>query len=89
MAAVLKRNAPLAWTIAAIGLLIVAAVAVRVSGVRPYGEQAILAQIEDDDRALCGKFGIAIATPKFSDCLTDLVDLRQRHVQLLAAYGWL
>jgi hypothetical protein len=89
MAAVLKQNAPVTWTIAAIGLLIVIGGAVRISGVRPYGEQEILAQIEHEDRALCDKFGIAIAAPKFSDCLTDLADLRQRHVELLAAYGWL
>ena len=89
MTAILKQNAPAAWTIAAIGLLIVIGGAVRISGVRPYGEQAILARIEHEDRALCGKFGVAIATPRFSDCLTDLVDLRQRHVELLAAFGWL
>jgi hypothetical protein len=89
MAAVLKQNAPVTWTIAAIGLLIVIGGAVHISGVRPYGEQAILAQIEHEDRALCDKFGMALAAPKFSDCLTDLADLRQRHVELLAAYGWL
>ena len=89
MATVLKQNAPVTWTIAAIGLLIVIGGAVRISGVRPYGEQAILVQIAHEDRALCDKFGIAIAAQKFSDCLTDLADLRQRHVELLAAYGWL
>jgi hypothetical protein len=89
MTAILKQNAPAAWTIAAIGLLIVIGGAVRISGVRPYGEQAILAQIEQEDHALCDKFGIAIAAPKFSECLSDLADLRQRHVELLAAFGWL
>jgi hypothetical protein len=89
MAAVLMRNAAVVWTIAAIGLLIVVAGAFRVSGVRPYGEQSILVQIEHEDSALCGKFGIAVATQEFSDCLTDLVNLRQRHVELLTAYGWL
>jgi hypothetical protein len=89
MAAVLKRNAAVIWAIAAIGLLIVVGGAVRISGLRPYGEQAILAQIEHEDGALCGKFGIAVATQKFSDCLADLADLRQRHAELLAAYAWL
>ena len=89
MAAVLKQNAPVTWTIAAIGLLIVIGGAVHISGVRPYGEQEILAQIEREDRTLCDKFGIANAAPKFSDCLIDLADLRRRHVELLAAYVWL
>ena len=90
MAAVLKRNPAVGWVIAAIGLLIVVGgAAVRISGVRPYGEQAILAQIEFEDSALCGKFGIAVATLKFSDCLADLADLRKRHAELLAAYTWL
>jgi hypothetical protein len=89
MATVLKQNAPVTWTIVAIGLLIVIGAAVRISGVRSYGEKEILAQIEHEDRAICDKFGIAIAAPKFFDCLTDLADLRQRHVELLAAYGWL
>ena len=47
MAAVLKRNPAVGWVIAAIGPLIVVGGAVRISGVHPYGEQAILAQIED------------------------------------------
>ena len=86
MVAVLKRNAALGWAIAAIGLLIVVGGAVRISGVRPYGEEAILAQIEHEDSALCGRFGIAVATLKFSDCVADLADLRKRHAELLAAY---
>ena len=89
MVAVLKRNAALGWAIAAIGLLIVVGGAIRISGVRPYGEQAILAQIEHEDSALCGKLGIAVATLKFSDCVADLADLRKRHAELLAAYTWL
>lgn len=89
MAAVLKRNPAVGWVIAAIGPLIVVGGAVRISGVHPYGEQAILAQIELEDSALCGKFGIAVATLKFSDCVADLADLRKRHAELLAAYTWL
>ena len=89
MAAVLKRNAAVIWTIAAIGLLIVVGGAVRISGVRPYGEQAILTQIEHEDSILCDKFVIAAATMKFSDCLADLADLRHRHAELMAAYAWL
>lgn len=89
MAAVLKRNAAVIWAVAAIGLLIAVGSAIRISGVRPYGEQAILAQIEHEDSALCGKFGIAVATLKFSDCVADLADLRKRHAELLAAYTWL
>ena len=62
---------------------------ISVSGMRPYGEQAILEQIDHEDSALCSKFGLATATPHFSDCLIDLADLRQRHVDMLTGWGWL
>ena len=36
------------------------AVAIPLSGARPYGEQAILEQIDHEDSALCDKFGFAV-----------------------------
>jgi hypothetical protein len=49
----------------------------------------ILARIAQEDTALCGKFGFASDTPQRSDCMRDLADLRQHHVELLAAASWL
>ena len=89
MVAVLRRNTAAIWVITAAGVLVIVAVSLSAAGIRPYGEQAILNQIEHEDSALCGKFGFAAATQKFSDCLIDLADLRQRHVDLLNAWGWL
>ena len=58
-------------------------------GTRPYGEQAILQQIDHEDSALCQKFGFAATTSQFADCMLALADIRHRHVDLLAAYAWL
>ena len=72
-----------------VGVIMIVAASISVSGMRPYGEQAILEQIDHEDSALCSKFGLATATPQFSDCLIDLADLRQRHVDMLTGWGWL
>ena len=64
-------------------------VAIPLSGVRPYGEQAILEQIDHEDSALCDKFGFAARTPKFADCMLDLAGLRRSHLDLLRSYSWL
>ena len=79
------------FTLVTIGsvILVVLAVAIPFSGVRPYGEQAILEQIDHDDSALCDKFGFAAGTPKFADCMLDLASIRQSHLDLLRSYSWL
>ena len=64
-------------------------VAIRASGMRPYGEEAILQQIDHEDAALCQKFGFRVTAPQFVDCMLALADLRQRHVELLVANSWL
>ena len=75
--------------VAGVIVIVVAAASISIFGVRPYGEQTILAQIEREDRVLCGKFGMAAATQQFSDCVTDLTDLRHRHVDMLTAWKWI
>jgi hypothetical protein len=70
-------------------VLTAAAVISSTDSYRPYGEQAILAQIKQDDSTLCAKFGVTTATPNFDDCMRDLSDLRQRHVDLLRSHSWL
>jgi len=72
-----------------LAILVALAVAIPLSGVRPYGEQAILAQIDREDSTLCDKFGFAARVQKFADCMLDLADLRQSHLDLLRAYSWL
>ena len=62
-------------------------VAIRASGVRPYGERQ-LGQI-DRQWGLCVKFGLPPGTSQFADCMIALADLRQRHVDLLTSYSWL
>ena len=70
-----------------VGVIMIVAASISVSGMRPYGEQAILDQIEQEDGVLCHKF--VIAAEKLSDCMIDLADLRQRHVDMLRAWEWL
>ena len=78
-----SRSLPQSW----LGFALV--VAIPLSGARPYGEQAILEQIDQEDSALCGKFGFAATTPKFADCMIDLAGLRRSHLDLLRSYSWL
>ena len=89
MVAIRRPNSAAIWVSAAAGVLVIVAGSLSAAGTRPYGEQSILDQIDREDSVLCGKFGIAAATQKFSDCLIDLAELRQRHVDLLTAWGWL
>ena len=89
MVAVRRPNSAAIGITAAAGVLVIVMISLSVAGTRPYGEQAILDQIQREDSALCSKLGIAPATQKFPDCLIDLADLRQRHVDLLNAWGWL
>jgi hypothetical protein len=70
-------------------LLVAAAVISSTNSIRPYGEQEILAQIEQEDSAFCAKFGVADATPQFHACVHDLNDLRQHHLDLLRSHSWL
>jgi hypothetical protein len=65
------------------------AVAIPLSGARPYGEQAVQEQIDHEDSVLCEKFGLAATTPKFADCMIDLAGLRESHLDLLRSYSWL
>jgi hypothetical protein len=69
--------------------LVAAAVISSTDSIRPYGEQAILAQIEQEDTSLCAKLGVAAATPQFDVCVRDLADLRQHHLDLLRSHFWL
>ena len=84
-----RHNISLVAIISAIAVVLALSIAIQVSGARPYGEQAILEQIEHEDGALCGRFGLAIRTPQFADCMIALADLRQRHVELLTSNPWL
>ena len=77
---------PTATIIAGIGAVVIACVVINVSGMRPFGEAEMLAQIEQEDSSLCKKFGIPAETQTFSDCMADLASLRNRHLQLVASY---
>ena len=85
----MQEKAAAKLAIVAAGAVLVVAALISSTGIRPYGEGTILAQIGLEDIALCGKFGFTVDTAKHSDCMHDLADLRQRHVQLMAANSWL
>lgn len=84
-----KQNLCLVAIVGMIAAVLSVGVAVRASGIRPFGEQAILQQIDHEDAALCETFGFAARTPRSTDCMLALTDLRQRHVDLLRSYSWL
>ncbi|HEY2619014.1 MAG TPA: hypothetical protein VGI78_16860 [Acetobacteraceae bacterium] len=65
------------------------AIAIPATGIRPYGERAILEQIDREDGALCGRLGRAVGTSQFADCMIALADLRSHHVDLLNSYSWM
>ena len=68
------------------GLLLAGSAALSSSGIRPYGEDAILERVTAEDSALCTKFGISRGSQGFEQCMSDLANLRQRHVELLKGY---
>ena len=77
-------------TVAAITAIVLAlAIAVPALGIRPYGEQALLEQINREDGVVCDKFGFRGETPQFADCMLVLADLRQHHADLLISLSWL
>jgi len=81
---------PAALLVAAMsGTIVVAAAIISTGGLRPYDYQEINAQIDNEDSALCTKFGFDNATEKFKGCLLDLADLRKSTLDLLGAYAWL
>ena len=79
-----KQSALLVTAIAVV--LLVGAVALPSSGIRPYGDAAILKQVAREDNALCAKFGFADANPRSAECIAELGGLRRRHERLLVAY---
>ena len=48
-------------------------------------EQAVTQQIDYEDGALCVRFGFAAGSATYLSCKLDLLDLRRRHEELLAA----
>ena len=84
-----KQNLCPVAIVSVIAVVLSLGVAVRASGMRPYGEEAILGQIDREDATLCGRFGFLPTTPQYADCMLALVDLRQRHVDLLISHSWL
>lgn len=89
MSGLLKQNSAVTGLVTAIVAVLALGAIIRIAGVRPYGEQSILEQIERDDSALCRKFGLATGKQQYADCMLDLADLRQRHVNLLISCSWL
>ena len=83
-----KAAATLVVLIAGV-VLVAAAVVSSTDSIRPYGEPALLAQVDQEDGAFCARFGAATATPQFDACVRDLADLRQHHLDLLRAHWWL
>ncbi len=70
----------------AVGAVALVCILISATGMRPFGEAEMRQQIEREDSLLCEKFGMRTETEKFSGCMSDLADLRNRHAQMLAFY---
>lgn len=78
-----KLNQPVVVISMAIGAVLLVCVVISATGMRPFGEAVMQKQIEREDSQLCQKFGMQAETQKFLDCMSDLGDLRDRHLQLV------
>ena len=54
-------------------------------GVSIETELTVTTQVDYENAALCAKFGFARGTDEHAACKLDLLDLRRRHEELLAA----
>lgn len=52
-------------------------------GYTGYGQKSIQQEIDLEDGSLCKKFGMQVETKQFTECASDLTDLRRRHELLL------
>ena len=86
MLQVAKQRGPAIGLFGWIGAVVIACVVIFVSGARPPGEAEMLNRIELEDSNLCGKFGLRAGSQEFSDCMSDLVALRKRHLDMVASY---
>jgi hypothetical protein len=77
-----KLNQPVVIVSMAIGAVALVSAVISATGMRPFGETEMLQQIEREDSQLCAKFGLQAETQKFVDCMSDLADLRDRHVKM-------
>lgn len=84
MSGAVKLSQPAAIVPIAIGAVVLACIVISATGVRPFGEAEMQQQIEREDSQLCGKFGMPPTTEKFAGCMSELADLRSRHVKMLA-----
>jgi hypothetical protein len=78
-----KLNQPVVIVSMAIGAVALVCVVISSTGIRPFGEAEMLQQIEREDSQLCQKFGMQAETQKLLDCVSDLGDLRDRHLRLV------
>jgi len=83
---VAKQKGPAISVLCWIGAVVIACIVISVTGAHPPGEAEMLQRIELEDSSLCEKFGLAAGSPKFSDCMSDLMALRRRHLHMVASY---
>ncbi len=86
MLGAMRANAPAVSLLAGITAVVIAGVLISAADIRPLGEAEMLKQIELEDSYLCEKLGIKVNTRRFWDCMSDLSDLRKRHMAMVTAY---
>jgi len=81
---VLRLEAPLAAFIIATAALVTGSVVINGPQMRAASEAAIKAEIEQEDRTVCAKFGFASGSG-FVACSDALASVRQQHESRLAS----
>ena len=83
MPGAIKLDQPAIIVPLAIGAVVLVCIVISATGMRPFGEAEMQKQIEREDSQLCEKFGMQAEPQKFLGCMSDLADLRDRHVNMV------
>ncbi len=85
---VLRIEAPLAVFMVATAVLVTGSVLLNGPKMRTASQAAIKADIEQEDRTVCAKFGFASGSA-FAACSDALASVRRRHEERLSSgYLW-
>ena len=79
----IKLDGPAVIVSMATSVVALVCIVISATGMRPFGEAEMVQRIEQEDSQLCQKFGIQTATDKFAGCMSDLADLRDRHLKIV------
>ena len=78
-----RTRMPISPAVVVIAVLFCAVSVAFWSAVLIETEHTVVSQVDYEDAALCSKFGFVVGTAKHDACKLDLLDLRDRHEELI------